>query len=245
MILYDKFYNILGINDIALGIVGFESFGEFMSECGSLDAIVCRHVKDGNTTSIFESIMRSNKRQRVITIKQKDGRTVSVLAQICDVYMLSNEEIYELRLLITDENQTEDEIKQAQNSLRLPNLLAEEIQATAPNTTAQRLDEAWLEKQMFLLDISRQELILYLNDFIQNAQKAEIRLQNAMLSNDKVAINKIAKKLEKVALNFHLTPLAKTYESMQSAGQYQYQELIKLSRYYLSNLSALTNKDSE
>ncbi|BCX79212.1 hypothetical protein [Campylobacter sp. 19-13652] len=244
MILYDKFYNILGINDIALGILGFDSFEVFMRECKSLDAMVYRHTKENDATSIFESIIKSNKRQRVITLKRKDGRTISVLAQICDVYMLSNEEIYELRLLITDENKTQEEIKQAQNSLRLPNLLAQDTKALAPSAAFEKFDEAWLKKEMFLLDLSSEELLSYLSDFIQNAQKSEIRLQNAMLSNDKVTINKIAKKLEKVALNFHLTPLAKTYESIQNAGQYQYQELIKLSRYYLSNLSALINKEN-
>lgn len=245
MILYDKFYNIIGINDIALGIIGFDDFDTFMKECASLDEIVYRHTKENDSTTIFESIMKSNKRQKVITLKRKDGRTISVLAQICDVYMLNNEEIYELRLLVTDEKKTQEEIKQAQNNLRLPNILTQDTQTASKNAVYEKFDEAWLQKEMFLLDLSRQELISYLNDFIQNAQKAEIRLQNAMLSNDKVTINKIARKLEKVALNFHLTPLSKTYENMQNTGQYQYQELIKLSHYYLSNLSALINKESE
>lgn len=246
MVLYDKSYNILGMGNLALEILGCDSFDEFIKEYGSLDEIVYSRTKDHEFKSVFESILKSAKKQRVITIKRKNGSTASVIARVYQIYMLTGESAYELNLSITNENIAQDDSNNSKNNLRLPNLLASKAnQAASISPTREKLDAAWLERVRYMLDISDDELFSYLNDFLHNAQKAEISLQNAMLSNDKVSIDKITKRLEKIAQNFHITPLATTYESIRTAGKHEYQNLLAISAGYLSNLAALLNKEGK
>lgn len=243
MILYDKSFQIKGMGERSLQILGFKNIEEFMSERASLDAMVYRHAKDDESISLFENILKSNKRQRVFTIRRKSGQIISIMAKIHDIYMVKGDHAYELDISIADER-AEETMSQSLPPLRLPELSTSHTPAPDSATTNIKLDEQWLQKTRFLLDISSEELLAYLSTFTQSALKAEISLQNAALSNDSVSVTRIAKRLAKIATNLHITPLVQTYTSMQTASRNQYARLIQSAQFYLKELVSLINKES-
>lgn len=225
----------------ALQILGFSSIDEFMSKAGSLDNMAYRHLKDADSLSIFESILKSSKKQKVITIRRNDGRIISLMAKAYEIFIQGSEHAYELDISIADENAPKNSVL-LYPVLRLPKLSA--ANKAGPNKKTEKIDKEWLEKVQFLLDVSKEEMISYLNSFTQNALKAEISLQNAVLLNDKVTIDKIAKKLAISATNLHITQLATIYNSLITADKHQYQKIMQTTQSYLADLNNLLSKEN-
>lgn len=240
MILYDKNHKIRGISEKSLKILGYKSTNEFINKIGDLEKILYGYKP--KKQSILFDILQSENSQKNIRIITENNTTISLTAKATKIELDNDDSAYCIDLI--PEEKHEQITKKNMPDLRLPELNKTKIKNINAKSGAYigKLDKKWLELTQFLLDLNKDELIKYLTLFLHEAQKLEISLQNALMSQDTVNISRTAQKLYKISSNLHIMPLSKIYEKLQKTQSNNHKSLITAAHIYLKELSKLLSE---
>ncbi|MBE3605675.1 hypothetical protein CCAL13119_01715 [Campylobacter sp. RM13119] len=242
MILYDSSYKIFGMGDKSLRILHYDSFDDFMARNSDLDDI-CENYKKEDNLSFVQDILKSPKSTKAITLRTKDNKKIEATAKVLQLSLASGESMYEVVLLLDEDllpvaNTTYDDELPA---LRLPvfRYLSMNEQSKISNTM---LDDTWFERTSKFLNISHEEFASYLNVLVKGINKNSIALHNALMSHDTTHVAKIISILKEPAVNLHVTPLVKIYESVQNDNAIDLGAFILNIRNSLKSLNRLIRK---
>lgn len=216
MILYDKNYNLIGIGKKVLKILGYKNFEEFTSFHNDIDDVAISYSGKDSGTKLIQSVLNGKISGEMVKIKTKENKTLIVIAKALQIQKKFDDVFYELDLNIQDAIDNNLTKSVSLPELRLP--ILQGIKQKQNVTRSNQLNYEVLEKAKNLLGLEMKEYKEYVEIFLQGCKKAEISMQNAIITNNIQAIKNIIAKLKEPAINLHLTPVVKVFNEILNSN---------------------------
>ncbi|CAD7287312.1 hypothetical protein LMG7974_00233 [Campylobacter majalis] len=218
MILYDKNYNLIGIGKKVLKILGYKNFEEFTSFHNDIDDVTISYSGKDSGTKLIQSVLNGKISGEMVKIKTKENKTLIVIAKALQIQKKFDDVFYELDLNIQDAIDNNLTKSVSLPELRLPILQGIKQKQIQNVTRSNQLNYEVLEKAKNLLGLEMKEYKEYVEIFLQGCKKAEISMQNAIITNNIQAIKNIIAKLKEPAINLHLTPVVKVFNEILNSN---------------------------
>ncbi|MGH1601029.1 hypothetical protein [Campylobacter majalis] len=218
MILYDKNYNLIGIGKKVLKILGYKNFEEFTSFHNDIDDVAISYSGKDSGTKLIQSVLNGKISGEMVKIKTKENKTLIVIAKALQIQKKFDDVFYELDLNIQDAIDNNLTKSVSLPELRLPILQGIKQKQIQNATRSNQLNYEVLEKAKNLLGLEMKEYKEYVEIFLQGCKKAEISMQNAIITNNIQAIKNIIAKLKEPAINLHLTPVVKVFNEILNSN---------------------------
>lgn len=267
MVLYDTNFELLGISQATLELFGYSSFGAFCAVCSDISQIIIE--KDGffrSETNFIKDLISTKNKFVSALIRTANGDIIDVKITLSPVFTNDgNMSFYEVDFIATSSlkyNLIETNLSvNEEKKSSLPNLFLSEYKrllkarGTLENLPFENkqsksvanlgfIDEKLLYEISERLDINVNELNGMVLNLILEARKVDDEFHKALLTHDRVRINKIVNFLLDPINVLGIGPLKDILEELVGASDNEISSKFEIYRNILENLNKIVAKGS-